>query len=196
MSRLIRTFVAIRAELPPADAVDERPSPSLRTVLSDLSRMGRAVRPVDESQLHFTVKFLGPTHEEHLPEVIEHVTSAAQTEPPFRIELWGLGAFPNLRRLSVVWAGVRNPDPLMRLAEAVDGRLAALNFGRDKYPYRPHLTLARVKAAPPAKLRSLIEENPETAFDSIEVSELILFRSTLERGGAVYDVLHAAPLTG
>ncbi|HVV99689.1 MAG TPA: 2'-5' RNA ligase family protein, partial [Planctomycetaceae bacterium] len=64
---MIRTFVAAQLEAPPA----------LAQVLQDLRGLGPAIRPVAANNLHVTLKFLGDTVEQALPQIGEVVSRTA-----------------------------------------------------------------------------------------------------------------------
>jgi 2'-5' RNA ligase len=82
-------------------------------------------------------------------------------------------------------------EPLRQLARRVDEGLAGAGFGREKQPYRPHLTLARVPDDMPPDLRK--ELGPRvTAVRAPRpgphrFASLSLMRSHIERGGARYE---------
>ncbi|MBC8289535.1 MAG: RNA 2',3'-cyclic phosphodiesterase [Planctomycetes bacterium] len=101
--------------------------------------------------MHLTLRFPGDTAEALLPRLAEALLEVAATEPPFDVAFQGLGAFPKLARPSVVWAGIRPPEPCIRLEEALTARLTPLGFATEARAYRPHLTLARVKGVAPSR---------------------------------------------
>ena len=70
--------------------------------------------------------------------LVESVAESVRHVPPFTLTLGGGGAFPNARRASVLWLGVREgSDALSELAGMIPRE-------PDHVPYRAHLTLARV----------------------------------------------------
>jgi 2'-5' RNA ligase len=81
-------------------------------------------------------------------------------------------------------------DVLQQLYGLLDERLALLGFPTQRRPFRPHLTLARVKdRIDTGKLSAALQEIGN--FDPVpfRVAELILFRSDLRPRGAVYTKL-------
>ena len=108
----------------------------------------------------------------------------------------GAGAFPNFRKPRVVWAGV-DPDPRLELLQHdLEARCAALGYEVEGRPFRPHLTLARVKGPVPAgPLRALADAARDLTFeDEVDVESIDLMHSTLSSAGPRYARLHAAPL--
>ena len=73
-----------------------------------------------------------------------------------------------------------------------------LGFPPEERPFSPHLTQARVRQPPPPSMAERISQALESAAPpqaEFEVREVVLMRSTLQPGGAVYERLAAFPLT-
>jgi 2'-5' RNA ligase len=117
-------------------------------------------------QRHITVKFFGPVPD--VDALAAFVADAVRAREPFTLTLGGGGAFPNARRASVLWVGVRQgSDALTALAEP---------FVEDERRFRAHLTLARVNRSRDlrdaiAALDACGESDPWT------VEELVLYDS-------------------
>jgi 2'-5' RNA ligase len=147
-------------------------------------------------KLHLTMKFLGEVDESGAVRLAGVADALAARHRPFEMELAGVGAFPNLRRPRVVWTGVE-PDPRLELLHhdleiACDER----GYELEGRPFRPHVTLARVRAPlPTERARGFARAAREVAFSATDaVVRLTLFESTLAPSGAGYRRLHAAPL--
>jgi 2'-5' RNA ligase len=136
-------------------------------------------------QLHLTVKFFGP--EPDADALAEFVTDAVRRRAPFSLSLGGGGAFPNARRASVLWLGVREDG----------GALTALaeSLGPLDRPYRGHLTLAR---APKARdLRAAVAAlDARGDSDAWTVDEIVLFDSETRSDGAVHTEIARFRLAG
>lgn len=154
------------------------------------------VRWVDPAQIHLTLKFLGDVPERDVPSVGACVAAVARRHEPFSFRIGGLGGFPSLERPRVLWVGVRAPAVLGALQSALEGELAALGFPRDDRPFRPHLTLGRVRAG--ARPRTFQELRGRAA--ALDIEEVVdartvdLMRSTLDPRGARYDRITGSPL--
>ena len=179
---MARLFIGIRVEA-------ARP---LSKALEKLGAMGRAVKPVAEKNLHVTLKFLGETDLDLVPEIGRVMQQVAARKPESNIPLVGLGAFPHAQRPSVIWAGMQNAETLIEVAAGFDEQLRPLGFGRDKKAFQPHLTLARVRSKPPPELASMLEELHERQFGVVSVSSVQLFQSELQPDGPQYTVLATA----
>jgi 2'-5' RNA ligase len=110
----------------------------------------------------------------------------------FDVKLTELGVFPNLRRPRILWAGLQAPASLAELQRAVEAEMAELGFAPEDRAFTPHLTLARAhRDAQPAQLAGLatVLKAEQLAPLAARLDELVVFRSQLNRGGAVYNPL-------
>lgn len=144
---------------------------------------GRGVAP---GSWHITLRFLGPTAAEQR-ERLRRELRAAALPPPFEIRFRGFGAFPDVRRASVVWLGVEEgADTLTRLARAVSDAAVAAGFPPEERPFRPHLTLSRLRH--PADVAATLAELPPVDVCMV-VTACELIRSVLSAGPPVYLTL-------
>lgn len=61
----------------------------------------------DPKQAHMTLKFLGDVEEQRLPDLTRELAAAVADADvsPFEARFGGLGVFPSLEYISVVWLG-------------------------------------------------------------------------------------------
>ena len=188
----IRSFIAI--ELP-----DEVRS-GLSRLQAQLKAAGHApVKWVDPYSIHLTLKFLGNVTADRVGEITEAMAAAARGISPFQLEVRGLGAFPNLRRVQVVWVGVGGEvDQLSRLQRGIESGLAPLGFAPESREFRPHLTIARLREQVSLEERQnfgrLIAGTGFEAVYRFGVDSVSLMRSQLTREGAIYSRLSSARL--
>jgi len=180
----MRTFIAIPIEA----------TPPLKHLREDLLELGRPLRPEAVENWHITLKFLGDTDDQALPDICRILSETAAEYEEFLIELRGLGAFPHLRRPSVVWVGVETDDPLVEVANVLEDRLSGLGFSREKRKFHPHLTVARVGGRSPRELATYVTGNEDTDYGSGIVDVAQLYQSVLTPQGARYTVLSSAVL--
>lgn len=179
----MRCFIAI--ELP--DPVHE----ALEAVKSRLRAAGVKASWVRPGNVHLTLRFLGEIDESQAARIAVTLEEDYEASRPFRLRVEGLGAFPNPRRPSVVWAGCGPLDS--GLAEAqrkAEAAARAIGLDPEQKAFRPHLTLGRIRdrraAGPVAE--ALVHERD---FDGgeFEVSGVALFESRLSPAGAEYTRL-------
>ena len=119
---------------------------------AELEKFSLAVKSSDASvkmvnlvNVHITLKFLGDILEDRVPEIEDAMRDAVTGTKPFTMCMKGSGAFPNLGRISVVWAGMEGAEPLLEIARKLDSNLAKLGFEPEKRKFSPHVTVARVR---------------------------------------------------
>ena len=182
-----RCFVAVRLADPARSAVAEY-----------LDRVRAAVDGVAwtrSDQLHLTLKFLGDVPASRVPEIAARLGDALQALPACTLEVAGIGAFPNLARPQVLWVGVRALG-LARLSDVVETSCAAEGFPRETRPFRPHVTLGRIRtrARRIAPDLALLVRDGDRTFGASPVGGVTLFRSQLGAGGARHAVLAEFPV--
>jgi len=157
------------------------------------------VKWVDPVAIHLTLKFLGNIDQEKVSPITKAMSEAAQGISPFRLEIGGLGAFPNLRRPQVVWVGLGGEvERLASLQRAIDHSLAALGFPKESRPFTAHLTLGRLREMASTEERrrmaeALLAAKVEEVFP-FQVAEISLMRSTLTPKGAIYNRIFSISL--
>jgi 2'-5' RNA ligase len=183
----IRSFIAIEL---PEEA--KRGLARLRKVLEKDEH--KFVKWVDPGGIHLTLKFLGNIPSNRVTEITEAIEEVEQGISPFHLEISGLGAFPSLKQVRVLWVGIGGElDRLSRLQQNIDSALADLGFAKEERSFVPHLTLARIRqGASPLEKRSFGELVGSTIFEDkyhIKVEAISLMRSQLTPAGAIYTCL-------
>ena len=145
------------------------------------------LRLVHDQGLHLTMKFFGEVAPGRLEVIEEVVRAAVPGTGALPIQLAELGAFPNERRARVVWVGLDAPPGLELLQDRLERRAEAIGFAPEGTPFRPHVTLGRVREGhrlPAGALQSLEGQYDRVGFLA---SELVLYESVLGRGGPRYE---------
>jgi RNA 2',3'-cyclic 3'-phosphodiesterase len=178
----IRTFICF--ELP------ENIKAALAQVQDRLRPLGHGVSWSRIDGIHLTLKFLGDVDESHIDAVAAAVKRVCAGQAPLEMALAGAGAFPNLKRPRVYWAGIgESSGRLLILQKKIDEALAELGFPKETRPFSPHLTLGRVKFLDqPEKIAQTIEAyHPEVL--PFTVDEIVVMKSDLKPSGAIYTPL-------
>jgi 2'-5' RNA ligase len=149
-----------------------------------------------EPKLHLTLRFLGEQPEDVPGTIAPAMNVVAAMHRPFAMRLRGVGAFPNFRRARVVWMGVETEPRLELLHHDVELACDRLGFGLEGRPFRPHVTLARLReAAGEDVMRPFARAARRLDFDAeVMVEQIDLMHSKPTSAGIVYESLHAAPL--
>jgi len=182
----IRTFIAI--ELPPEIKTD------LHSLINGFKKTGQSLRWVNPENIHLTLKFLGNIKRDRVQEITASLQKSVININSFKLEMAGLGFFPNARRPRVFWVGVGGDiRSLILLQSRIDDNMEKLGFEKEKRPFSPHLTLARINDTGLAtSLDAFVNSAGKTSYKStvpIEVKNICLMRSELLRSGAVYTML-------
>jgi len=155
------------------------------------------LRLTDPSQAHVTVKFLDETDPDRLDPLKEELTAAVDDSgvEPFRVRFGGLGVFPSLDYISVVWLGVREGgEELTRLHEAVEQRTTAMGFDPEDHEFTPHVALARMDHAGGKELVRDVVQNQDPDAGAMTVDELRLTESELTDDGPAYSTVESFDL--
>lgn len=168
----------------------------IEAALCDWRRLDAAVKWADPSKLHLTLRFLGEASPEKLRALHRRLRESAAASAPILYCTGPTGAFPGWNRPRVLWLGLEDSGSLGRLAESVESAARAAGFESEERPFRPHLTLGRVKGR--RGVRGAVETirswRPETAPE--EVGEAILYRSELTPDGAIHSAMARYELGG
>jgi len=153
---------------------------------------GQPVKWVRPEALHLTLKFLGDVddaREANLHVALAQVAGRGEARP-VSLHIEGFGVFPDFRRPRIVWAGVE-PDPALELLQhRVEQVFAPLGFPTEARPFRPHVTLGRGDFTGLEGTLATVSFAATTIVPHID-----LMQSTLQSGGAVYQVKHRERLS-
>ncbi len=161
-------------------------------------KSGVDVRWIRPEGVHVSLKFLGEVPAKKMPAVKLAIQEAVVGHSPFDLEFSNIGTFGGREGLRIMWAGIAGDVlRLEALVRAVNAALAVVGFEPERRPFRPHLTLGRVRDEVPTRRRAEIEVAvgksgvPQVNWRTNQVS---LMRSRLTKSGATYEVLATFPL--
>ena len=184
----MRCFVAVAIPDAIREALRDAQG-SLRSIIGE----ARWVRP---EGIHLTLRFLGEIDETMTEAVGRGLSETVRRcGPPFSLAVGGIGYFPPRGRPRVIWVGLSNPvdDPtalsrLSGLQSAVEQAVRDAGMDPETRHFSPHLTLARLDERGPRKPPA-VPADAGRGRGLLPVDALRLYRSTLSRSGASYDVL-------
>lgn len=181
----MRLFAGIPVPQPARSKVAE--------ILHDLQTRNWPVRWVRPDGLHLTLKFFGSTSETTLSSLVPALATATDGIGPISLNCTGVGSFPPGQRAKVIWIGLEAPGVLELLQDAVERACAPLGFPVEGRPFRPHITLGRVKEGEKLPVNALAAVPPSGEIPFL-AEHVVLFQSQPGRGGSVYTALHTFAL--
>jgi 2'-5' RNA ligase len=184
---MMRLFIA----LPLEKVIEDH----LARLITTLRQKGGQVRWVAPKNIHLTVRFLGDTEDDLVPELGRLIDETAAQFSPVHTQIDHMGAFPNLRRPNVIWVGLGDHiDVLAELANDIEAGVRQLGIKPDPKPFKAHLTLGRVKDSRNlGGLTNFIQDH-QFAPVPLVLDRIVLFKSTLTPQGSIYDRLHERAL--
>lgn len=153
------------------------------------------VRPVRAEQLHLTLRFIGEVDRGLETPLAREIATVTAELPGFPIRLRDAGVFPSHRRARVLWVGVEEAPALAQLQRAVEEAVVRGGVAPDPRPFRPHVTVGRIRRPPPPV--GLAGAIARVRFEAtVDVRCVSLMRSELLPRGARHTEVAACRLAG
>jgi len=187
----IRSFLAF--ELP------EKIKEIIVRISEDLRRSGLDIRYVKPDNIHLTVVFMGSISRDYAGPIGKEVETVCKRYGSFEISLKGCGIFGGRGNPRVLWIGLDGDiQGMADLRDSLQHKLAPFGIKEETRGFKPHLTLARFRKnfRPSEKFDEFLIKHHSLSSPICRVSELVMFRSDLNPGGAIYTKLNAWPLGG
>lgn len=186
----IRTFIAIKISRELEAAFD--------TLIRRMKKNPGPVRWVNPQSIHLTLKFLGEITPAQVEEVCNGLEKAVAGIPSFSLKPGSKGAFPNPKRPRIFWIGLAEAGEahLFQLQKNIEEEMALCGFPKEGRPFKPHLTVGRVKDS--RGIETISNIFMEYDFPEIEfvAGEVLMMKSELTPKGTIYTVQKAYPLKG
>jgi 2'-5' RNA ligase len=191
--KTIRAFLAL-----------DHPEAVGRTIAAAQDRLKKCIhgeiRWVRPEGIHLTLKFFGDIPQNAVAEIAAVVEKKAVETQPFALAIGGMGVFPDPHRPRVLWLGMKGElERLLGFQQTLERALQEIGFPSEERPFRPHLTLGRIRPSGPRGLAGLdkaLEKDGETAGGEFLAAGISLMQSTLTPQGAIYTRLGGFPLAG
>lgn len=171
---------------------------SVRSRLADIQQVWRRELPrarwTRPQGWHLTLKFLGEVDPPVLEALTAELVPALAGLPTVAVRLGGTGFFPTPSRPRVAWVGGSAPGA-EAVVQAVETAAETIGLEREIRPWAIHLTQARLKQRwPKPAVESYLDRGKDLVFEPFDCREVVLFKSDLQPGGAVYTALERMPL--
>ena len=151
-------------------------------------RKDSRLRWVAKSNWHVTLRFVGDIAEPLVADLQQVLTSAASQHTRFEMAFTAVEAFPSARRPLVIAATGTAPAAGDALVGSLEESCQALSLAAEKRPWRPHMTVARVRG----RRRFELPTTPTQV--KFMVSRICLMESVATERGRAYVPLRWAAL--
>jgi 2'-5' RNA ligase len=141
-------------------------------------------RPLDT--LHVTLRFYGEMAEDRAADLDLELEQIRQ--PPFDYGLSGAGSFGEGEEVRAVWAGVEANEALSHLAARCESAARRVGLKPEGRPFRPHVTLAYLRHAEPARVAAWIQGHNLLKSPPIRAHAFGLYSSWPSSEGSRYDL--------
>lgn len=180
----LRVFCAVELPEEVRDAAAEHAARLRRDFPEARASWARA------ASLHVTLKFLGEVERARVATLARAADAAVEGFAPFVLSVEEAGTFPPRGAARVLWLGVRDESgELARLQRRLEAECEAAGFPAESRAFKPHLTLARLRAPKDALPISEAQRRQTFGPYDFKVSELVVMRSELGPGGSRYTPL-------
>jgi 2'-5' RNA ligase len=139
---------------------------------------------VPADQLHLTLRFIGEVDEGLFQQIREALAGVSGN--PFSLTLKGIGHFPPGKHARVLWVGMGESEELLKLQTKVELVLIDAGIAPEARRFSPHITIARMKETPAARVLAFEEKHGGFETPAFPVKVFYLYSSTLSREGAVH----------
>lgn len=187
----IRSFLAF--ELP------DKIAKIVSLVSEDLRRLHPDIRCVNPHNIHLTVLFMGSISGDYAGPIGNEAENICSRSGPYKVSLNGCGIFGGRHNPRVVWIGLYGDIKRMAdLRDSLQHSLVPFGIKEEHREFKPHLTLARFRKGfrPGSRLEEFLRKHNALSSPVCNLRELVMFKSDLNPGGAVYTKLNSWPLNG
>lgn len=162
----------------------------IANVISELRSAQAEVRWEQPEKLHITLKFLGETSEDLLPQIVLLLEGVAEKTSPFTIKYSGLGCFPNIHEPRIVWVGVDDiTDKIQPLVASIETEMASIGLEKEIKAFHPHVTIGRMKSR--KNMSTLLRTMESITLESqpMSITEIVLIKSELKPAGSIHTIM-------
>ena len=183
-----RLFISVDLSQPLCDEIK-----AVQELFTDLP----GVSLTNPDQAHITLKFLGDVPDDDIEPLENGIAEALTVSEvtPFRMQIAGLGVFPEYDYISVIWLGVRTgASTLTTLHESIEDVVTRLGYSDESFDFLPHVTIARMEHGEAKDTVQQLLRTRDPQVGDMMVTDICLTESVLTADGPVYSTLTEFPL--
>jgi len=191
MSQKKRSFIAVHFSSQVISALDRIQNQLKQSIGSKIK-----IKWVKPNNIHLTLQFLGDVEISRLDEISQVLSSAFKDVQAFEVSLANIGAFPSSHRPRVIWMGIpQGADKLEILWTRVHQVTQKFGFTQEDRPFKPHVTLGRVKDPQKSPgLSESLEKHKAVSAQKCQIHQVHLMTSELRPTGPIYTNLDSFTL--
>lgn len=183
----MRSFIAI--------LLSEDTRKGLAQTSKKLKLTGADVKWVEKENFHITLCFLGDIDSRTCKAIITGMSEITPSLDPFTVSLYGINAFPNLKRPRVIWAGIRQgKKEITEVHRRILPVIRPLGFAEEK-KFAPHVTIGRVRSQEKLDRLAPAAESVHELGEEL-IQGVSLMESILTPKGPVYSELAFSKFAG
>ena len=188
MADKIRSFIAF--------PLPESVIAYIKTVQDEFRSQGFRMRWVKPENIHLTLKFLGDIHPADIDKIAQIMADTVKEVAVLKLSAKGVGVFPGIRNPRVLWIGLKGDTfPLIQVQKELEEKLDGAGFPKESRSFKAHLTIARIKERlDSGRLVKAMETFGNFESETFSAENMILYKSDLKPGGAVYTKLKTVSL--
>ncbi len=158
----------------------------LSACTKSMSQRVLGVKWVKAEGQHITLKFFSEITDSKVQEIKGALVGIDKQHVAVPIQIKEISAFPNLRRARVIVVSFQEEvDNARAIFHDIENRLSILGIEKEQREFIPHITLGRTKVPAPLLRKDMLPLEEKRFF----LDNLVLYKSTLTREGAVYTPL-------
>lgn len=170
-------------------AIDIGEKEEIIRMMEELSEIKGKMKIVEPQNIHMTLKFLGDINEDMIEKIRYAIEKSTENIEPFTAKLAGVGAFPSIDYIRVIWVGFKDDGQSNKIALRINEELEKYGFRREK-EFVPHVTIARIKSKEgKEEIKNFIKKYSDTEFCEIECKSIKLKKSILRKEGPLYETI-------
>ena len=151
-------------------------------------------RWVEPRNMHITLRFIGEVDRGAAEDA--DAALAQVRHQAFDLGLAGIGHFGSRRKVRSVWAGIEGSDALVHLRQKIDSALVRAGHAPEHRKFHPHVTLARLKSTPAARVGEYAAAHNGFAIPPFRLERFTLYHSLHGNERVHYEALAEYPLAG
>lgn len=148
------------------------------------------IKWINPENIHITLAFLGNTENDFIKEIGSMLERTCKNYGGFELMIRGTGIFRNINDARIIWTSIDHSEQLLNLAAKILKGLAEIDVKPDDKPFKPHITIGRIKHLNNREnFKQMTEQYRTVELQKVQVDEVILYESILLENGPKYVAL-------